>query len=314
MQPLISVIVPIYKVENYLTRCLDSLSGQSLTDIEILLIDDASPDRCGSICDVFAKKDARFRVFHNKENKGLAAARNIGIDNASCEWLMFVDSDDWVHEDFCKTAYECAINYSVDLVMFNYQYVKNGVLYNYGHNNVLSGYKNHDEAIELLLKNPAIWNKLYRKELFNGVRFPEGKLFEDTVTTYKLFLNTSKIYYLDKALYFYRFRLGSITKKRDNNFLDNWLEMNLLMYQGLLEKGYSKEILDVFLAKIAFVYCMKKTPDNSNAHYKFCADVMYNSKIIPKDFNWKQKYLFVLFKYCSPLFELICFLYGKKVC
>lgn len=109
MKPLVSVIVPIYKVEDYLIRCLDSLCRQSLCEIEILLINDASPDRCGEICEKYAAQDARFKVFHHQENKGLSAARNTGIINALADYLMFVDSDDYVHKDFCKLPYDTAV-------------------------------------------------------------------------------------------------------------------------------------------------------------------------------------------------------------
>ena len=120
-RPLLSVIVPVYKVEDVLSRCLDSLCRQSLQNIEILLVDDASPDRCGAICEAYAEKDPRFRVIHHPENRGLSATRNTGIAQASADYLMFVDSDDWVHEDFCKLPYECAEQTGADLVMFGYR-------------------------------------------------------------------------------------------------------------------------------------------------------------------------------------------------
>ena len=116
MHPLVSVIVPVYKVEKYLVRCLDSLRGQSLHDIEIILIDDASPDSCGKICEEYAAKDVRFKVIYHAENRGLSEARNTGIKHAIAEFLMFVDSDDWVQEDFCKEAYELFPENSVVLI------------------------------------------------------------------------------------------------------------------------------------------------------------------------------------------------------
>ncbi len=109
MQLLVSVIVPVYNVEKYIVRCLESLRRQSLQNIEIILVDDASPDRCGEICEAYAAKDARFKVIHHAENLGLSAARNTGIQKAVADYLMFVDSDDWVHEDFCKVAYTKAV-------------------------------------------------------------------------------------------------------------------------------------------------------------------------------------------------------------
>jgi len=153
LKPLVSVIVPIYKSEDYLVRCLDSLSRQSLRDIEIILVDDASPDLCGAICEEYAAKDARFKVIHHTKNKGLSAARNTGIANITCDYLMFVDDDDWVHEDFCKMAYECAIQYQADLVIFRFQRIhKNGLygIINTTNNklkNTASGYKTAIESL-----------------------------------------------------------------------------------------------------------------------------------------------------------------------
>ena len=206
MQPLVTVIVPVYKVEPYLTRCLDSLCRQSLKDIEILLIDDASPDGCGVICDAYAAKDPRFTVIHNEKNQGLSVARNIGIEHATADYLMFVDSDDWVHEDFCKDSYECAAHYQADLVMFRYQYIKNDK-YTKGKSPnrtplpchaqnttptspAASGYKIQSEAIDLLqnVVGQFAWNKLYRKKTFHGISYPPGYLYEDIGTTYKTIL------------------------------------------------------------------------------------------------------------------------------
>lgn len=147
-------------MEDLLLCCLDSLSGQSLPDIDILLIDDASPDRCGEICDEYAAIDDRFRVFHNRSNQGLSAVRNFGIKNAFCDYLMFVDSDDRVHKDFCKEAYECAVKYQADLVLFRCQRINNS----WRVEDVTrqtdcftrSGYKTQKEVIDALHKN-SIW-------------------------------------------------------------------------------------------------------------------------------------------------------------
>ena len=309
----VSVIVPVYKVETYLVRCLDSLCRQSLRDIEIVLVDDASPDRCGEICEAYAEKDARFKVIHHLENRGLGAARNTGIAHATCDYLMFVDSDDVVHEDFCRLPYESAVKYQADLVMFNYRNVKDGVLGDEGHTAVLFGYKDREKAIELALRNPAAWNKLYHKKLFSGIRYPEGYLFEDVATTYKLFWNASSVYYLDNVLYYYCFRSDSITKGKNMRALQDSFDMNLELYNGLLDKGYSKEKLDVRLINLSLNYCMKKTPESSDWRYVYCANVLRNCKNIPDIFTWRRKVLVALFKCCRPLFELICFLYNTKV-
>lgn len=320
MQPLVSIIVPVYKVEPYLTRCLDSLCRQNLNDIEILLIDDASPDRCGEICDAYAAKDVRFKVYHNEKNQGLSVARNIGIEHATTDYLMFVDSDDWVHEDFCKAAYECAIHYQADLVMFLYQRITKQendeikISANKPNCSMSSGYKTQHEAIDFLLSvGNMAWNKLYRKELFHDITFPPGFLYEDVGTTYKTVWQAKNIYFLDNILYYHCYRLGSITTMKTEKSLNDWVQMFMLQYQDLAAWGYPKEKLDASLIIIALSYCIQKKPDDTDNYYSFFANVLLDSKHIPLTFTWKQKVLYVLFRYCRPLFELLCVLYNKKL-
>lgn len=322
MRPLVSVIVPVYKVEDCLIRCLDSLCRQRLSDIEILLIDDASPDQCGNICDAFAQKDIRFRVFHNKLNRGLSVARNIGIKNANSDYLMFVDSDDWVHEDFCKEAYECAVRFQADLVMFRFQSVRSFGCFEWKCTNAKrftqDGIKTRLEAMELLETShngvgSAAWNKLYRKELFHDISYPPGYFHEDTGTTYKIIWQANRIYYLDKALYYHCFRPGSITTLKTEKSLSDWNEMITKQYRDLTDWGYPPEKLDILLKNIALLYCIKKKFDNTDDNYVFYSKVLLDSKTIPVNFRWEKKVLFVLFKYCRPLFESICFLFDLKI-
>lgn len=323
MQRLVSVIVPVYNVENCLKCCLDSLCRQSLADIEIILIDDASRDRSGEICETYAKRDVRFKVFHNKTNKGLSVARNLGVKYATCDYLMFVDSDDWVHEDFCKEPYECAVRYQADLVLFRFRGVKSFASYEREHtdekNFMQSGIITRLEAMELILTaqhgvSPAAWNKLYRKELFHDINYPPGYLHEDSGTTYKTVWKANHIYYLDKVLYYHCYRPGSITTLKTKKSLSDWNEMLTKQYQDLVAWGYPSDKLDSFLKNIALLYCIKKKSDNSDLHYVYYTNILLESKSIPRNFRWEKKVLFVLFKYCRPLFELICTLYDLKVC
>ena len=317
MQPLVSVIVPVYKVEDVLTRCLDSLCRQSLQNIEIILVDDASPDRCGEICEQYAVEDARFKVIHHPENRGLSAARNTGIAHASADYLMFVDSDDWVHEDFCKLPYECAVHQQADLVLFCFQFIdKDG----------LPGLKmkadNQDsrkltrlEAIDLMMYKIwfAAWNKLYCRKLFQSVSYPEGCFYEDVGTTYKTVLLADTIYYLDNILYFHCHHDGSISTLKTEAAFSDYFEMCMQLYRDLVAWGYPEDKLEPLLNTISLTYCMRKKPEAGDANYAFCRKAVQSAKHIPKDFTWKRKVLFVLLKYCPSLFELACTLYGKKV-
>lgn len=317
MQPVVSVIVPVYKVEAYLPRCLDSLYRQSLKNIEVLLIDDASPDRSGKICELYAAKDVRFKVFHSTENGGLSEARNTGIAKATCDYLMFVDSDDWVHEDFCKDAYECAVNYRADLVMFRHARIGMPIFYPCNTKiecTIQSGYKTRMEAMDILLNNIShnVWNKLYRKELFFNNSFPSGYLHEDVGTTYKTVWYASHIYFLDKILYYHCYHAGSITTLKTEKSFHDWFDMHMQRYQDLASWGYPLDKLNELLLNIALSYCIKKKSDTTNAQYTFFANTLRTAKTIPDNLVWQKKILFVLFKYCPSVFELVCTLMNKK--
>lgn len=322
MNPLVSVVVPVYKVENEIRRCLDSLCRQSLYDIEIILIDDASPDKCGKICEAYSEKDKRFRLIHNNKNYGLSVARNIGIANARCDYLMFVDSDDWVHEDFCKKAYECAKHYQADIVIFSYERIgvpgskrKKKMAVDL----ITNGYKTKLEAIDLLLKGRGpgtwtTWNKMYRKELFKDNMFPPGYFYEDIGTTYKTFLQASRIYYLNESLYYNCYREDSITTQKTRKAIQDWIDMHIQQYNDLKTWGGLPEQLEIYFKNIALTYCIVKKPDLSNKSYIYCSNILRNSKMIPSYLSNKRKLLLFLFNYCPQLFELICTLFNKKVC
>ena len=313
---MVSVIVPIYKVEDVLARCLDSLCRQSLRDIEIILVDDASSDRCGEICDRYAAEDIRFKVIHHPENRGLSAARNTGIANASADYLMFVDSDDWVHVDFCKLPYECAEQQQADLVLFSYQPInKNGLpgLKKKADNRV-SGKLSRLEAIELMLNKIGVsaWNKLYSRNLFQTVSYPEGYFYEDIGTTYKTVLLADTIYYLDDVLYYHCFHEGSITTLKTEKLYSDYFEMSMQLYRDLFVWGYPEDKLKILLNNISLTYCIRKKPAANDVKYAFCRKVLQSVKQIPEGLTWKRKVLLVLLKYCSPLFELVCDMWGKR--
>lgn len=311
MDKLISIIVPIYKVEEYLECCLDSLCRQSMPEIEIILIDDASPDRCGEICDSYAARDARFRVIHRSTNKGLSAARNLGISLASCDYLMFVDSDDWVADDFCRDAYQCAIQNNADLVMFNFEYVQKSKAVPRSTKPFPKICITREKAIDLLfaeVKDYA-WNKIYRKELFNGVFYPEGYSYEDIATTYKTIYNASNIYYMKKTLYYYRLRAGSITM--DYSKSRDWFKMRILQFKDLWDKGCTAKKFMASLNNFAMGYCIRNKENDSKPNYAFFAHVLRQNKTIPKRLPWKRKIMFILFKYCPPVFNIVRSLFTR---
>lgn len=224
-EPLISIIVPVYKVEPYLRRCLDSICGQTYRNLEILLIDDGSPDSCGEICEEYAAKDSRIQVIH-QANCGIASARNSGLARAAGEWIGFVDSDDWIEPDMYEYLSLSMREQGADIaVCSRYEHTKEKELFR-GWRQV--EYLNTEQAIQALLENDGLknfmWDKLWRRELFAGISFPDGRTFEDVSVTHRLFARARCVVCLPEAKYHYRLRSGSIS---DDTSLKNKMDYYL---------------------------------------------------------------------------------------
>ena len=212
MNDKISVIVPIYKVEKYLKRCVDSIINQTYKNLEIILVDDGSPDNCGRICDEYAKTDDRIRVIH-KENGGLSDARNAGIDIASGEYLSFIDSDDWVDENFINLLYKNIVENDADIAITGITCVyddKSEDMYI-----PAQGCINNIRALELLNETGYVYmvvacNKLYKKKMFDNIRYPKGRINEDELVIHKIFYEADKICLLTDKNYYYYQRTDSI--------------------------------------------------------------------------------------------------------
>ena len=244
--PLISVIVPIYRVEEYLERCVKSILSQTYENLEVILVDDGSPDQCPAICDACAEKDARVKVIH-QENKGLSGARNAGIDAASGEYLAFVDSDDYVSPHFIEELYQLLQDTGCAIGQCRFSYVKGDGLVEEG-DSAFCIYRG--ESLMEQLYGPeekatcfvVAWNKLYRAELFKetGIRYPEGRIHEDEATTYRLFHEAKKLAFLDRALYgYYTENGGSITSVFSAKRLQ-WLTAHEERIAFFKKNGYEK--------------------------------------------------------------------------
>lgn len=212
--PLISIIIPCYKVEKYLPACIDSIRKQSYQNLEIILVDDGSPDDCGKICDEYAEKDSRIRVIH-KPNGGLSDARNVAIDVAKGEYLTFVDSDDTVSNYHIEELYRLVKKYDCKLSICQWQ------TFCEGHELVIKQksikeicYQTPQEAVTAMYYQEEFDNaacvKLYHKSLFDEIRFPKGLLFEDDYTVYRLLFKSDKVAYSNKITYYYLLRSDSI--------------------------------------------------------------------------------------------------------
>lgn len=222
MNELISVIVPVYMVEKYLDRCVKSIVNQTYRNLDIILVDDGSPDYSGKMCDLWAEKDERIHVIHQK-NGGLSAARNVGIKASKGKYLLFVDSDDYIADNMIKLLYKEILRTGAEISICNFLYVDENAdtitelndKYRPGKREVLSG----TDFLKILVYRggpyySVAWNKLYKKELFSNIQYPLGKIHEDDFIVHHLFGACSKIASISDYCYYYVQRDGSIMSSR----------------------------------------------------------------------------------------------------
>lgn len=281
MEQKVSVIVPIYKVEPYLKRAVASILHQTYHNLEIILVDDGSPDQCGRICDDYAKEDNRITVIH-KENGGLSDARNAGLDAAHGEYIVFVDSDDFIAEDYVETLMQCFKKYDADVAMCSYAVTASVEL----DESIFKA--SRDETVEVcdrreLLNNLydanhkdatyfiVSWNKIYKASLWQDVRFPKGRIHEDEATTYKIYDRAQKGVYLHRPLYGYFTAPSSITRDRFNIKRMQWMDAlddRIVYFEDktaqLNEEGkQEKEFLEKQIA------CCKRARADASIHYYY---------------------------------------------
>ena len=210
---LISVIVPIYKVEAYLDRCVESIVSQTYKNLQIILVDDGSPDRCGAMCDAWAEKDSRITVIH-KENGGLSDARNAGLAVATGEYISFIDSDDYIAPDFLQSLLTAMEDTGAEIAACGVAYVDED-------DNVLrqrpvapgAAIPKTETLRRLVLEDgvyQTVWNMLYRRHVIDGILFEKGKCNEDDFWTYQIFDRITALALVDQPLYYYLQRTGSI--------------------------------------------------------------------------------------------------------
>lgn len=246
--PHVSIIVPVYNVEAYIERCLNSLVNQTCScDYEIVVVNDGTKDNSMAIVYKFAKKHKNI-VIINQENKGISGARNTGIANASGEYVAFVDSDDYVSEDYIKLLYESAIQNDSDVVCCNYRNVtgENGkgvdnfLVHTKG---VYSGRRVMREALHDLTVRSYLWNKLYRRKLFtdNKITFPEGIKFEDFAIMPQLFYYSEKVSFIPETLYFYVHRPTSMMGNINKTDICHYIHAYAILRKFLEEKNIFDE-------------------------------------------------------------------------
>ena len=293
--PVISVIIPVYNVEKYLRKCVDSVLGQTFKDIEIILVDDGSTDGCGKICDEYAEKDSRIRVIH-KENGGLSSARNAGLDIARGEYIGFVDSDDYVSAEMYEKLLAAAKKYSANLVFCNIKCFgenENGEEISWvsetcgGKRGLCLPNEILDDVKTLRAFYPSACNKLYSKEIFTNIRYPEGFWYEDKYVLLDIICAANAIACIGDSLYYYYMRQGSIIHAAFNpktffrlNF--KWKYLNFFIERGHDEGissyafEYIKDFLDIYYKSFGKGKDVRKTAKS------YLRDLRKQLKIIRK--------------------------------
>lgn len=271
--PEISVIVPVYKVETYLQRCIESILAQTFTNFELILIDDGSPDRCPVICDEYAKKDSRIHVIHQL-NGGISAARNKGVEwaksNSDSRWISFVDSDDWVHPLFLERLLYAAQEYKVSVSCCKYQRIREEDLpaeicdFKITMRQTVDVYcSDFGTGIEAYP-----WRFLYDKRLFDNVCFPIGKIYEDIFTTYKLIFQTQNIAEVSQGLYYYFYRGNSLTHSvwtpHQLDFIEAY-EENLRYFKGYPSQKLINCLAHGYLVALHSQYMQLQNSDMSKS-------------------------------------------------
>ena len=291
----ISIIVPIYNVEPFIRKCVYSLINQTYENIEILLIDDGSPDNCGKICDALAKEDKRIKVIH-QENKGLCGARNAGLKAATGDYIGFVDSDDWVSNDMFEYLIDNLLKYNADISACRYYRIipnkktsvkSDGITYIYTKEQAIH------ELVNKFTIRSIFCNKLFKKELFKKIKFPEGLTFEGTYMMHKLFSECEKIVFLPDAKYFYYSFEESIVNTKNVKNQCCYIISHIERYKDLYEdyptliKKMIKTIVKESLILLETCHKNKNEIESNIEHIKYIGNfIQENIKIISE-----QKYV-----------------------
>lgn len=254
MDKTISVIVPVYGVEVYLPRCVDSILAQTYRDFELILVDDGGTDGCPAICDAYARLDERVKVIH-KENGGLSDARNVGIQNASGKWISLIDSDDYVSPVFLEMLLQTAQSSGAEVAVCGFQRTRKSeipatpkkdwkVRVYRSRTEIMANYFNRNRGRMVLA-----WNKLYRRECFDGITYPKGRNYEDEATTYRILYRCRRVAYNPSVLYYYFQRNDSITGQPlrvENMVFFEILEDVIRFYEAHGEKSWRQKTLFVY--------------------------------------------------------------------
>lgn len=291
----ISIIIPMYKAEEYIRRCIASIEAQTYTNWEAIFVEDGSSDRCGEICEAYAKNDKRIRVIH-KKNEGVAVARNIGISNATGEYITFIDSDDYVHAKYLEHLIKLQKKYNADLVMVGYV-LSYGSVVKISYPCAEVEMLDRETAIEKMLENQQLcspWAKLYSKYIFNKIEYPKGAIYEDLNIAFELFETAKKIVYQNIPLYYYFQGSQSITrtsfhygKLEETRALKKQYMCIAYHFPRLKEKAKYKYLYNVY----GYIMCLVKAEDlyGKQKYKEFCQILTKNSKCFMQNGSLERK-------------------------
>ena len=314
---LISIVIPIYNVEKYITKCIESVRQQTYKNIEIILIDDGSPDNCGKICDEYTKIDNRIQVIH-KENGGLSDARNTGIDIAKGNYIVFVDSDDFIELTFVEELYNAIVKNNAEISICNINIIneKNKKIGKTGYEDmmIVKGKTILEKICQQknIIESIVAWNKMYSIKFFKTYKYPVGKIHEDEFLTYKILYQADKVAIINKYLYNYRKNNESIVGKKFN-------KQRLDLIDALFERiDFYKKNNENYLYLMTMKLCLnqlieyyiktKKYIENPNLLLKELKNkykMIYKEYIKEKSFSTKMKSKAVIFRYFSCIFYIL---------
>lgn len=311
--PLISVIVPVYKVEKYLDRCIGSVIAQTYKNLEIIMIDDESPDNCPEMCDEYARRDTRIKVIH-KKNGGLSDARNIGLAVATGEYIAFVDSDDWIESDFIEILYNNAEKEHADISIIGYTLVwDDGRTRRFSQDDEYYTFDTDNAIRELLNQRKfqcMVCQKMYKKYIFDSVKFPIGKVYEDVAVGLPTFLRAKKIVVSGKSKYNYYQRNDSIVNSKFDKRKLYFLEccQFIIAYSDSHNKKYDIEAHSFYLRALMMlilpIYQENKEADKDIYQY-LEQEIRTHKHYIWKNPNMELKKKVVL--------SLICIKFPGKI-
>lgn len=309
----ISIIVPIYKVEPYIRRCIDSIISQTFTDFELILVDDGSPDNCPAICDEYANKDSRIVVIH-KKNGGLSDARNAGIEAAVGDWIMFVDSDDYISENMAELLYNAVTEQHADIAMCGIGLFENDsdvTLIDCW--NMESGVYSGAEIIsrKLEVQYVVACNKIYARHIWQSIRYPIGCIHEDEFVAHRIYGICDKVVCIEDVLYYYRQRQDSIMHFSYSisrlDYFDAMID-RILYYFEINNVEFIDDLLYQFYDELRGKYF--RIEDNKQNHFRLKKCRRDAQKVLHyflkcKNVSMTIKIATLIFIYCPTIYKII---------